>query len=272
MSEDNCYRLVRPFLHQVPILVSAPHSGVEFPMEVAGDFHPQVVEHPEDTDWFVDRLYEFVTELGLPLIVAKYSRYVIDLNRGLDSQPSLYPGRRGQTSLVPTESFRGEALYRRQTPGEREIQRRVRLYYTPYYERVSSLLEELRATFGQALFFDAHSIKHQVPSLREEPFSDLTLSDFNGHCSHPHLAQRALDCLQGGPYKVSYNSFFLGGQLVRTMAQPDKKIYGLQLEMCQNIYMDEEGTQYGPERASQVQGLLRQMFLSLIQAMQSPLS
>ena len=37
-----------------------------------------------DTDWHVARLYDFVRDLGASLLVAKYSRYVVDLNRPLE--------------------------------------------------------------------------------------------------------------------------------------------------------------------------------------------
>ena len=265
---EKCYHLISPSKNKVPILVSVPHSGTNFPKELLNDYHPHVIQHPADTDWFVDQLYNFAPELGITFIVAQFSRYVIDLNRDPKNQP-LYPSERLETPLVPTQSFSGQDLYWKQTPDLNEIQRRIENYYTPYYQRISSTLNDLKSTFGQALFFDAHSIKHFVPSIQEKPFSQLTLSDYNGRCSHPRIAQQALNRLKSGPYTVSYNSVFLGGQLTRSMGQPANHIYSLQLEMCQNIYMDEEATQYLPEKALNVQNLLKLLFSDLIQTMES---
>ena len=78
-----------------------------------------------------------------------------------------------------------------------------------------------------------------------------------------------MERLKKSPYTVAYNSVFLGGQLIRTMGQPTHQIYGLQLEMCQNIYMDEDKIQYLPEKALKVQNLLKSLFLDLIQTMES---
>ena len=269
MSKD-CYDLFCPTKNKVPILVSIPHAGTSFPEELATHFVPEIINFPVDTDWFVDQLYRFVLDMGVSLIVARHSRYVIDLNRNRENQP-LYPHMREETALVPTKSFSGEALYRQPglEPSAPEIQRRIEKYYQPYYTKVMALLNGLKASFGHALFFDAHSIKHLVPHLQAEPFHQITLSDYKGACSHPQIADKALMCLQGGPYTIGYNSFFLGGHLVRSMSLPKEKIYGLQLEMCQNIYMNEDKTTYLPEKASQVQDLLKLLFQNLIETMET---
>ena len=266
--DEKCYHLTSPPKNKVPILVSVPHSGTNFPEELVNDYHPHIIQHPADTDWFVDQLYSFAPELGITLIVAQFSRYVIDLNRDLKNQP-LYPNERLETPLVPTQSFAEEDLYQKRPPDLHEIQRRIKNYYSPYHQCISSILNDLKSTFGQALFFDAHSIKHLVSSIQEKPFSQLTLSDYKGQCSHPRIAQQALNRLKSGPYTVSYNSSFLGGQLTRSMGQPANQIYSLQLEMCQNIYMDEETTRYLPEKALKVQDLLKLLFSDLIQTMAS---
>jgi hypothetical protein len=64
----------------------------------------------EDTDWHLDRLYDFVRELGASvLITPQMSRYVIDLNRPPDDAP-MYPGA-SNTELCPTRFFTGDPLY-----------------------------------------------------------------------------------------------------------------------------------------------------------------
>ena len=60
-----------------------------------------------DTDWFVDALYDFATDLGAGLLVATQSRYVVDLNRPPDDG-ALYATR--TTGLVPGETFDGHAV------------------------------------------------------------------------------------------------------------------------------------------------------------------
>ena len=84
-----------------PLLVSVPHSGVLVPPSIRERWTPQACELP-DTDWFVDRLYHWVTEKGAGLLVADYSRYLIDLNRPPDDA-ALYAG--SGTGLLPEQTF-----------------------------------------------------------------------------------------------------------------------------------------------------------------------
>src|SRR6202167_6281632 len=72
------------------LIVSMPHVGARVPEEIEHGFTP-VARALTDTDWYVDRLYDFVPELGASVIAACYSRYVIDLNRSPDNAV-LYPG------------------------------------------------------------------------------------------------------------------------------------------------------------------------------------
>ena len=89
---------------EVPILLSVPHCGIAFPEELRDQFNPALSKSPDDTDWFVDKLYSFALELGIPMISATYSRWVIDLNRDPESKP-LYQDGRIITALCPTTTF-----------------------------------------------------------------------------------------------------------------------------------------------------------------------
>ena len=48
------------------------------------------------------------------------------------------------------------------------------------------------------------------------------------------------------------------------MGVPNAGIHALQLEMVQKIYMDEESTEYLPEKAEKVRIILKAMFQKLI--------
>jgi len=56
---------------------------------------------PTTHDWFVHQLYDFAPSMGMTLIAAKYSRWVVDLNRDPQSKP-LYTDGRIITALCPT--------------------------------------------------------------------------------------------------------------------------------------------------------------------------
>ena len=62
-----------------------------------------------DTDWHVARLYDFVEDLGASMIVASFSRYVVDLNRSSGDE-ALYENR-VSTGLCPVTTFAGAPIY-----------------------------------------------------------------------------------------------------------------------------------------------------------------
>ena len=91
------------------LLVSVPHCGTEIAQPLLARMVPRA-QALEDTDWHLAQLYAFVRDLGASLIVPRYSRYVIDLNRPPDDAP-MYPGA-NSTGLCPERFFSGEPLYR----------------------------------------------------------------------------------------------------------------------------------------------------------------
>src|SRR5688500_18192006 len=128
------FQVIAPTSDRVPILLSVPHCGVEFPSEIKSEYNPSLIQSPDDTDWFVHLLYDFAPAMGITMIHAVNSRWVIDLNRDPESKP-LYTDGRIITALCPTTTFFGEPIYvdgRKELAAE-EVSRRVELYYNPYH-------------------------------------------------------------------------------------------------------------------------------------------
>jgi len=75
---------------RTPLLVSMPHTGTVVPEALFSRLTPAARALP-DTDWHLERLYDFLDELGACVLVATHSRYVVDLNRPPDNA-NLYPG------------------------------------------------------------------------------------------------------------------------------------------------------------------------------------
>ena len=98
----------RFFEGTAPLLVSVPHDGRRLPADLQARMSAEGRAIP-DTDWHVARLYDFVRDLGAHLLVADYSRYVVDLNRPA-SDESLYPGQVA-TGLCPERTFAGDDIY-----------------------------------------------------------------------------------------------------------------------------------------------------------------
>lgn len=248
-----------PTVKRIPIVISVPHCGTAFPPELIREFKPELAESPDDTDWFVDRLYTFAPDLGITLISSAYSRWVIDLNRHPESRP-LYTDGRIITALCPTTTFLGEPIYRdsRHIVDEREVQRRIPLYFTPYHNFLGEILSELKAEFGRVLLWDCHSIRQMVPTIQDKPFPDLILGSADGTSSDEIFISIALQNLRAPQYSLQHNQPFKGGFITRHFGKPGIGQHALQLEMTKKNYMDDSEKRYDSVRAEKMAGLLIQ--------------
>jgi N-formylglutamate deformylase len=258
----------RPGIVSKPILISVPHSGIRFPHEVSVNIKKKFLERPEDTDWFVHQLYDFCTEMGMIMIMAPLSRYVIDLNRS-DNGELLYSDSRAQSNLVPTKSFKQETLYSSSEPDENEVSRRIIEYYNPYYNRVDSILSDLENKFGHSLLFDCHSIARNVPSIQKEDFPDMILGSNDERSADKSIIQIAMDVLNACDYEVSHNAPFKGGHITRHFGTPEKHRHALQLEMSQDVYMDTENKIYSPFIRPSIRPVLKELFEQINQVMEN---
>ncbi len=246
-----------------PILVSVPHAGTFFPPEVREQYDQELIKAPDDTDWFVDQLYDFAPAMGITMIVAKVSRWVIDLNRDPDSKP-LYGDGRIITNLVPETTFLGQPLYKNDTPDSSEIELRLDTYYRPYHQRIEEELAKLKKGFQKVLLFDAHSIRQVVKSIHTDPFPDLILGDNDGKSAHPELIDAAMTNLGNKGYQLQHNMPFKGGHITRSFGNPQDNVHALQLEMTKINYMDDAEVLYHPRRADLMRQVLIPTFQSLI--------
>ncbi|GLB52394.1 N-formylglutamate deformylase [Neptunitalea chrysea] len=257
------YSIIEPTAPKVPILISSPHSGTDFPEEIKQQLLPEAVNNPDDTDWFIDTLYNFASDMGITIIKANYNRWVIDLNRDPNSKP-LYNDGRVITGLVPETDFNGNPLYSDKTPDEQEIKRRIEHYYKPYHKKVGELLQELKDTFGYAILFDAHSIRRMVPGIRKTPFPQLILGDNDETSAAPQIIKAALDAITQSNYEATHNHPFKGGYITRYFGKPEENIHALQLEMAKTNYMNASETAFSEENAAEIRIVLKQLFTNLI--------
>lgn len=264
------FKIKEPSISPVPIVISVPHSGTKFPSEVKTDYKKRMLRHLDDTDWYVHRLYKFAPSLGITIVKANLSRWVIDLNRDPESVP-LYDDGRLITSKTPVTDFYGNKLYksRKTEPGPTEINRRLTAYYRPYYQQLETLLEDRKKRFGHVLLWDAHSIRHRVSTIQKAPFPDMILGNNDEKTAHPRLIKSALEGLRSGEFEVNHNTPFKGGHITRYFGKPEENIHSLQLEMNKILYMDDNEVTYNMDRAKRVQKTLQNTLESLIETMRT---
>jgi len=262
---ESIYTIITAKSAKVPIVVSIPHCGKAFPPELANHYKQTLAANLDDTDFFVDQLYDFLPRMGITTIRANYSRWVIDLNRSPENK-ALYNDDRIITQLTPTTDFLGNPIYANPIfkPKAKEIARRKKYYFQPYYHQITSLLTATKNKFGKAILWDAHSIRRQVPTIQAKPFPDLILGTNDGQTADSRLIKTVKDNLSNSPYELSYNHPFKGGNITRHFGNPTENIHAFQLEMAKDLYMDDTETQYHSERAAKVKEILISTFEALI--------
>jgi N-formylglutamate deformylase len=247
-----------------PLLISMPHVGTHVPPALAARFTAEA-RHVPDTDWHLERLYDFADELGASVLVATHSRYVVDLNRPPDNQ-NLYPGQ-DTTGLCPVDTFDKTPLYAAgDVPGDAEIAARRDAIWRPYHAQLQAELDRLKAAHGTVALWDAHSIRSVLPRFFEGKLPDLNLGTANGASCDAALGAALLGIARDAAgYTAVLNGRFTGGYITRQYGNPAGGVHAVQLEMTQSSYMQEAlPFDYLPEVAAGVQPHVRRMLTEVL--------
>ena len=246
-----------------PLLISVPHDGRRVPDEILARMTPAGRALP-DTDWHVAKLYACARELGASMLVANYSRYVVDLNRPV-SDEALYPGQVA-TGLCPTRTFAGDRIYADDELDGAEIEARIVAYWRPYHECLESTLGVLHKRYGYALLWDAHSIGSRVPRLFDGELPELNLGTYGGASCGAGIEQAIVDVAATSPFDYVVNGRFQGGFITRHYGDPRKHVHAVQLELAQRVYMDESTGMYDTAKASLLRYTLEAMLDEFVES------
>jgi N-formylglutamate deformylase len=246
-----------------PLVVSMPHIGTHVPDDIAARLTDEALQLP-DTDWHLDRLYDFLQELNATVLMATHSRFVIDLNRPPDDA-NLYPGQ-DTTGLVPIDMGDRARIYRGAPPDDLEVDARRAAFWKPYHDKLAATLEEVRGAHGFALLWDAHSIKSVLPRFFAGQLPDLNLGTADGGSCGAGLGERLLAVAAAAPaYSSVLNGRYKGGYITRRYGRPGERIHAVQLELSWRTYMNETHPfAFRDDLAAGVRPTLRRMLEAML--------
>ncbi len=209
----------------VPIVANLPHSGMVVPAAIAAQFTPAHLQALPNTDWHLDQLYRSLPALGITVLQATHSRYVVDLNRQL--QDPIFGN--FWAAVIPAQTAFGKPIYAT-TPSAEQLQERIETVYLPYHQKLTELLEAKIAAFGKVYLLDLHSF-----------FGPLTeavcLGDRNGKtCSEFLIA--SVEKQFSRHYPVVRNKVFNGGYITGHYGQM-AGVEALQIEVRYHTYLNE---------------------------------
>lgn len=250
---DPAFRLHGPAQASCPLVLDSPHSGHDFP----ADFNAVVSEFDlrEGEDCFVDELYLPATDLGIPLLAARFPRTYIDPNRHRgDVDLELIEGGRWPHDYAPSgKSHIGKALIWRTLSDARpiyarrlavaEVQSRIERFHAPYHLRLRDLIETVHKQFGVVYHLDCHSMDAVGGQMSEGGAgtvrADFVLGDRDGTTCAPALTNFVRTTLTALGYSIKLNDPFKGMELVRAYSNPSSGRHSLQIEINKRLYMDE---------------------------------
>ncbi len=240
----------------LPLVISVPHDGVHIPDDIRERMTPAGIA-VQDTDWHVAELYDFARDFGASMLVANYSRYVVDLNRSANDDV-LYTGQ-VVTGLCPERTFAGEDIYANGCVSDDERSARVEQYWRPYHEQLAFMLRAKREEHGFALLWDAHSIPSVVPRLFDGELPELNIGTNDDKSCDAARQAKVIAAAEAGPFSVVVNGRFKGGYITRHYGNPGAQVHAVQLEIAQRAYMDEASTVFDAGKATRLREILRRM-------------
>jgi formiminoglutamase len=220
-----------------PLIVSMPHTGMDIRTEIEQRLVSPWLAR-KDTDWWIEKLYDFAPDLGATTLRTTISRTVIDVNRD-PSGTSLYPGQ-NTTELCPTTTFDGELLYREgAVPTEHEIAGRRMRYFDPYHAALQTEIARLRSAYRRIVLFEAHSIRSVIPRLFDGELPNFNIGTNGGASCDSELTSAIESICATTRFSRTTNGRFKGGYTTRHYGRPAGGIHAIQLELAARGYMDE---------------------------------
>ncbi|HEY1099915.1 MAG TPA: N-formylglutamate amidohydrolase [Myxococcota bacterium] len=241
-----------------PVVLSVPHAGTAVPdadlplLNIGGQ------ALLKDADLHVEKLAQHVPSLGVPVLEALVSRYVLDVNRAPDDVdrevcPELVraarPSARGLCWRTTTD---GVAVLKRPLTLQ-ELDRRRATIHAAYHDALAAELERRRRKFGFAILIDLHSMPSLGRLLHVDPGArraDIVPGDVRGTSCGPALSKLVVEHFARGGFSVRANDPYMGGYVTRHHGRPGRGIHAIQIEVNRDLYMDESSFSFLPEKAA----------------------
>lgn len=255
-ADEPVFDIMRPKEWQNGVIFASPHSGRCYPDWFLPMTRLTPLHLRSSEDAFVDRLVTPAVGCGAVVLTSRVPRSVIDLNRSPEDIDPLIvegarPGRLNPRTMaglgvIPRVVSQGRAIYDRPISHD-DAMARIRMFWHPYHQALSALIEEARARFGGALLIDTHSMPRDALAHLPVPRPEIVLGDCNGASASARITRDASEVILGAGFRLRRNSPFSGAYIAATYGRPDRNVHVLQLEMDRSLYMDERRIEPRPD-------------------------
>jgi N-formylglutamate amidohydrolase len=229
----------------------SPHSGRVYPSAFveSSKLSSEAIRRSEDL--FVDQLFDFVPSLGAPLLIARFPRAFLDVNREpyeLDPQmfdaalPSFVNAASirvaGGLGTIPRIVAEREEIYRHKLSLAEGFDR-IETIYRPFHASLAAVLQETRERFGIAILIDCHSMPSTVRTMPGGRQPEIVVGDRFGTSASHRIVGLVSNGLAALGYDVMRNKPYAGGYITERYGRPGTGIHALQIEINRGLYADE---------------------------------
>jgi N-formylglutamate amidohydrolase len=271
-------RIARPAAQTLPVVVSSPHSGRDYPACFVAQAAVGLETLRSSEDSFVDELFAAAPELGAPMISALFPRVYVDVNRAAyeldpdmfhDELPDYVTTRNARIAAglgtIARVVANAEPIYAGKLSFA-EAEHRIRTCYLPYHEALAQLIEETRQRFGVCILLDCHSMPSgafgQRRGLVRGGVPDFVLGDCHGISCDRTLMEMVERRLEQRLYRTRRNTPYAGGHVTRHYGRPQDGVHALQIEINRALYMDERRFERKPS-LSRIAGDLSELMAGI---------
>jgi N-formylglutamate deformylase len=254
-----------------PLLVEVPHAGLIVPEAIRHELLAPEDALMRDADIYVDRLYQHAPQAGATSLVAKLSRYVVDLNRARDdldaATVSGHPVGAGTQprGVVWRATTDGRPVLLRPL-GYPELAARLERYYAPYHAVLQQQIDRLRERFGYVILLAAHSMPSLGRSTHHDPGAQRA-DVVPGTCGRTSADPRVIDLVdahfRGAGLRVRHDDPYKGGYTTSHYGRPAERCHAIQIELNRALYVDEQTFRIKEPQFAELQRLLDALLVKL---------
>ena len=235
-----------------PLVFASPHSGRHYPADMGASARLGLHAMRSSEDALVDHLLEAAPAHGCSLLLARYARAYVDVNReAYELDPAMFADplpefARARTARVAAGLgsiarlvAEGREIYDRKLTFA-EADRRIEAVHRPYHRALRAMIDEARAAHGLAILIDWHSMPGAAAGHgagRRQV--DMVLGDRFGSTCSGALTDLVERRLTGLGYVVARNAPYAGGYTTELYGRPAEGVHALQVEISRALYVDE---------------------------------
>ena len=233
--------LIVPPRNGLPLLLSIPHSGRDYPDWLLAEARHGRRALLSLEDPLVDRLAWRALTAGFGAVIAHTPRGAIDCNRAADEvDPAslaevgtapVGPRARHGLGIVPSRTHRHGQLWKHPLPPQR-FRARLAAAYTPYHAALADGLAAIHARDGIAVLLDLHSMPP-----RGRAMAPVVIGNRHGSSGADRLAEAVAAIARRAGFETALNDPYAGGHIVERHGRPATNIHALQIEIDRAAYL-----------------------------------